>query len=380
MAARSLNIDQRLQWVVAVLLIAAAVAVVHLPDIRQNYSQLHWEDDLFFAHEQEEIHTWGDCLRKPVWPGLYRPLTTTCYYYLVRNIVGPNPVARVQVHHVLNVVFYSANGLVLFALGRLLLPWPWALVAAVIFVSRRAHVEIVLNTVEFQVLGATFFSFAALLLFCEARRQERPVLLGFSCLALALALLSKEATLVVPAILVTYGWLYDKRTAWRWYLAPLSVVVAWGVLFITFLRGFTGQVATGFGYTVAPEEVLANYSAYFLSKVNRLAGAPDSTIMPSMIANLADERLMGMTLALLFALGAGLLILHRIVAVGSTVWLRPFAFGVVFFGLATGPYAVLADRLFMRYSYFGHAGLALAAASVLWGCALILQAKTPEET
>lgn len=367
---------QGVQWVVATLLIAMAVVAVHLPAVRQNYHNLHWEDELFFAHEQAEILWWGDCFLKPFWPGLYRPLTTNCYYYLVGSIVGPDPLVRVQVHHGLNVAFYMANGLLLFGLGRLVVPWPWAIVAAVFFVSRRAHVEIVLNTVEFQVLGATFFSFVAILCFILARLQERAILLGLSCLALVLALLSKETTLVVPAILLVYGWLYDEGKAWRLYLPPVGMVVIWGVLFITFFRSFTGHAATGFGYTLAPLEVLGNYGAYFLSKANPLAGTSGYPIMPALVAELANEWLTALTLALLFALAAGLMLVHRALAVGPAVWLRPFAFGIAFFSLATAPYAILADRLFMRYSYFGHAGLALAAVSLLWGCTLTLRAKS----
>jgi hypothetical protein len=40
--------------------------------------------------------------------------------------------------------------------------------------------------------------------------------------------------------------------------------------------------------------------------------------------------------------------------------LRVAVFGVAWFFVATAPYAVLAHRLFIRYTYFGHAGLALA--------------------
>lgn len=370
-----MHISQGLQWVMAALLITIAVALVHLPAIRQNYSYLHWEDELFFTYDQEQIHWWGDCLRKFLWPGLYRPLTTSCYYSLVGAIAGPTPVARVQMHHALNVAFYLANGLLLFGLGRLLLPWPWALVAAVLFVSRRAHIEVVLNTVEFQSLGASFFSLVAIRWFVDARRQERPFLLGLSGLALALALLSKETALVTPALLLVYGWLYDERKAWRWYLAPVGVVVAWGVLFATLFRGFTGYAPTGFEYTPAPQQVLANYSAYWLSIANPLATATDNVIMPAILERLAGEPLMGVTVGALFALSASLIVLHRRLAVGLTVWLRPFAFGIAIFALATAPYAILVDRLFMRYGYFGHAGLALAAAALLWGGALVWQEK-----
>lgn len=362
-----------MQWVVATLLIVTAVVAVHLPAIRQNFQELHWEDELFFAHEQAKILWWGDCFGNPLWPGLYRPLTTNCYYHLVGNIVGPDPYARVQVHHGLNVTFYVANGLLLFGLGRMLVPWPWAIVAALFFVSRRAHAEIVLNTVEFQVLGATFFSLAAILSFMQARRQERPSLLGLSGLALVLALLSKESALVVPAILLAYGWLYDERRAFRHYWVPVGIVTIWAVLFFTYFRSLSGYSPTGFGYTLAPLEVLGNYGAYFFSTSNPLAVAPGYPIMPALLAALATEWLTGLTLALLFALAAGLILAQRTLAVGPAVWLRPFAFGIAFFALATAPYAILTDRLFLRYGYFGHAGLALAAASLLWGCVLALQ-------
>lgn len=370
MIARSTTVSQGLQWGAAALLIATAVALVHLSAIRQNYSHLHWEDELFFTHEQEEIHWWGDCFRKPLWPGLYRPLTTNCYYYLVGAIAGPNPTTRVQAHHLLNVVFYAANGLVLFGLGRLLLLWPWALVAAVLFVSRRAHIEIVLNTVEFQSLGASFLSLLSMLWFICARRQERPFLLGLSSLALALALLSKESAVVTPAILLVYGWLYDERKGWQWYLAPVGVAAAWGVLFVTFLRGFSSHTPTGFDYTLAPLAILANYSAYFMSIANPLASAPDNMIMPALLERLASESLMVATLSALFVLCAGIIAFHRTVSSSIGVWLRPFAFGIAFFALATAPYAILVDRLFMRYGYFGHAGLALASAAFLWGSLL----------
>jgi hypothetical protein len=46
---------------------------------------------------------------------------------------------------------------------------------------------------------------------------------------------------------------------------------------------------------------------------------------------------------------------------------RVAAFGLAWFFAATAPFAILADRLFIRYSYFGHAGLAIAAGGVVSG-------------
>jgi hypothetical protein len=40
------------------------------------------------------------------------------------------------------------------------------------------------------------------------------------------------------------------------------------------------------------------------------------------------------------------------------------AFGLAWFFAGTAPFVVLADRLFIRYSYFGHAGLAVAVGGI----------------
>jgi len=44
---------------------------------------------------------------------------------------------------------------------------------------------------------------------------------------------------------------------------------------------------------------------------------------------------------------------------------RLVAFGFAWFLIATLPFTIFEDRLFMRYSYLGHAGLALCVGAML---------------
>jgi hypothetical protein len=50
-------------------------------------------------------------------------------------------------------------------------------------------------------------------------------------------------------------------------------------------------------------------------------------------------------------------------------WLKLLALGVALFLLAMAPYVAFADRLFLRYGYFGHIGLAVGVAALLQGVA-----------
>jgi hypothetical protein len=346
----------------ALLVILGLVLAVHGPAVVANFGRLHWEDELFFAHQAEQIHTWRDCLTRPLWPGLYRPLTTTCYYYAVGALAGPEPGPRVQVHHLINLGMYILNGWLLFRLGRRFLHWGWAVVAAALFVSRRAHVEVVLNTVEFQALAAVAFVLLAIDGFIAARRRSDRGRLLLACGWLTLALLSKEMAVVTPLILLIYGWLFDRRAAWRWYIAPIGIVALWGLLFVTVFRTLTDNQPTGFGYTLVPSVVLTNYSAHFLSFANPLAYAPGELIMPPMLREAATHGALQVSLVTLL-LATLLLVSWR--TGGETARLAGWGLGLGFFVLAVAPFALLEDRLFLRYGYFGHAGLALGVTALL---------------
>jgi hypothetical protein len=355
------------RYSLALLVILVLMLGVHGRAIVQNFGQLHWEDQLFFAHEAEHIHSWGDCLTKPLWPGLYRPLTTNCYYYGVGILVGADPTVRVQAHHLLNLILYAANGLLLFRLASHFLPWGWALMGAAFFVSRRAHTEVVLNTVEFQGMAALFFSLLALDCFARARRRGQWRWLGASCALVGLALLSKESALVLPAILLLYGWRFDQPRPWPWYGAPLMVVGIWTGCFVAFFQSFSDYAPTGFAYTASPAVLVTNVSAYLVSFSNLLANEPGNPVLPKAVADWANH---GATqLAVLLLCASVPLLAWRRPAGLARPWQSTWLLGLGFFLCAIAPYAVLADRLFMRYGYFAHAGLALGLAALFQGVA-----------
>src|SRR5262245_18149793 len=77
-------------------LILLAATAVHGHRVYRNFHRNHWEDWRFWRHSRTYIHDPLDCFTQPgVWPGLYRPLSTHCYYLLARPVFGN----RVEGYH-----------------------------------------------------------------------------------------------------------------------------------------------------------------------------------------------------------------------------------------------------------------------------------------
>lgn len=361
-----------LQWpkvVIAWVVIAVTIFLTHGPHLLQSFGREHWEDALFFQHIQNHVNSLPDCLSQPLWPGLYRPLTTNCYYFLVDRMTEQ----RIEWLHTVNILLYSINGLLLFRMGQRFMPRWWALAPALLFVSRFAHSEVVTNSVEFQALLSVFFSLLALELFWHGDVSGRPHLWVLSCVALSLALLSKESAAVVPAILLSYSWLFNQHNSlvghanWRWRLAPWLVVILWAFLFVLIFRSLSHYAPTGFTYTTSATTILQNYAAYLLSFSNLLTYPMENVVMSPRVMQLVHAPIV--LVLLLVSIGLALLVAaHKWRAAGldaaeTANSVEPWPtllFGFVFFLIATSPFVLFQDRLFMRYGYFGHAGLSLA--------------------
>jgi hypothetical protein len=353
-----------------------AGTAVHGTRVRNNFAYHHWEDWRFFRHNKANVHSPLDCFTRPsAWPGLYRPLSTSCYYLAGRSLFAN----RVEAYHAVNAVVFVANALLLFAIARALLPWPWPLLAPVLLVSRLAHVQVLLYTSEFQVLSATLFSLLALRLDMAARRSGRRGLLVAALIGFALALLCKETAIVLPAIVSAYAWLYEWRwRAWReaaWWM----VAASWAVVFALFRRAYPEP--TGFQYDLS-WAVLPRLSGYFLVFWNDLVYPMDDLELVSRVARLLGHPLAGLGAAALVLITAVLLVRAR---QASGAVLRALAFGLVWFVAAAAAFLLLDERLFMRYSYFPHAGLSLAATAALAGLVdlvrrrLALRQQRPQE-
>ena len=359
--------------VLGLLVIAAAFAVVHGSRVRDNYSTYQWEDKLFIRHNEATIHSLKDCFTKrPVWNGLYRPLTTNLYYFIGRKLFA----SRIEVYHLINLSLYLANALLLYLICLNFLPHAWALLPPAIFVSRISHVEVISNACEFQTLCSVFFTLLAFKLFMMARTRQRIWPEVFSLGVFILALLSKETAIVFPLLLFAFGWLFDTPRAWLHYIAPLLAVALWTVLFVLIFRAVTGYKPTGFAYDVSFSNVAGSYSAYFLVFFNLFTYGLQNIVMVPAVAELAAADSTKLIFTVLPAAAGIFFVLHRRMPAGYGFSARVTAFGFIWFVIVIAPYVVLQSRLYMRYSYFGHAGLAICTAVLLRELKLLLFPKS----
>jgi hypothetical protein len=351
----------RYHLVVALVVICLAFTLVHAWRVRANWSNVHWEDQAFIRHNAATIESVSDCFTKPaVWPGLYRPLTTNLYYYVARKAFAN----RSEGHHLVNVVLYIGSAMLLYLVSLRLMPRAWALVPPVLWVSRIAHVEVVTNTCEFQSLLSVFLMLLALMLFMVGRK--RGIVFGvLSMVSYALALLSKETAVIFPALILVFGRFYDSRAAWRHYLAPIAITAVWALLFATVLRGVTGHRPTGFTYSSGFSDLTLNYGAYLLAFANLLTFRLESIVMVPGIETLAGMFAVKGLLGTALAVSVLALVMANRLRTHHAEPVCLFAFGFLFFVISLSPYVILESRLVMRYAYVGHAGLALAAASLL---------------
>ncbi len=357
--------SQRRDMGVGVVVVLAAVVVAQGPAFRESLHHRQWEDRRFFVQSQRNISTIGECFTRPsAWPGLYRPLTTNCYYLLGRNLWKN----RIEVYHAINLTFFAANGLLLLWLCLDWMPPPWAWLAGALFVSRLAHHQLVANAVEFQALASAFFTLLALKLFLAGRKSDRRALEALALPVFALALLSKESAVVWPAILGLHGWLFDRPSAARRYLPPVLVAAASALLLALVIWPRVTPEPTGFAYDLSAA-VVGRYAAYLLVFLNPLcSGLPRDTDMPPAVLRLALSRaVQGAFCVLVLAVGAAAWRGRRRPPAGNAG--RLAVFGLGWYLLAAAPFVILDDRLFMRYSYFPHAGLAVALPALAWSLA-----------
>jgi hypothetical protein len=333
----------------AALLATVALACVHGRRLVENLARTQWEDDLFFRYTREHIHTLVDCFRLPgPYPGLYRPLATNLFYFVGLGAFGRDLAA----YHLICLVLAIFNAVLLYRIAFRLLRSGWALLAPVLFVSRLANVEVLTHSCEFQSLFAVFWGLLCIDWFMGGRVR-------WSAVAFVLALASKETAIVVPAILLAHGVLFDRQRRRRAYLGHLVVAGLWMAALLAF-----HDRATGFRYDLSPSNVLRNLAAYLLAFCNPLVWPLDDWVMPARVSTIASWRVTQLGIVALLALC--LISFARAGQARARPWPWPWpwilGFGFAWFVIATLPAAIFEGRLFMRYGYFGYAGLSIAAA------------------
>jgi len=365
-----------------IAIVVAAFAIVQGPRVIHNLPKWHWEDGRHFHHNRQQVHSIADCFLVPsAWEGgaesTYRPLSANLYYLAGRSLFGND----VEVYHAIDAAAYLANGILLFLLCLELLPGPVALIPPVVFVTRLAHRQDFEYTSNFDTLSYAGLCLLALLLFMRARRQERRFPEALAAFAFGLALLCKEAAVVWPALVTAYGWLFDRSAAWRKYVPGWVLAALWVVCYREMVHLLYPIGTPGFTLDFAPTHVLARYGSYLLGIFNALVPTVDPekagwAIPPHLRAFAASTPLV-VAMAGLAAVDVVLLVAARSrpQLVGANA--RVVAFGLTWFFAGTAPFVVLADRLFIRYTYFGHAGLAVAIGGLAAVAAHWLRGRRP---
>ncbi len=314
---------------------------------------------MFFQHNAAQIHSLLDCFDKPgAWHGLYRPLTTNLYFYVGRKALAN----RIEAYHLINLIFVILNAVLLYRLAKSFLGSWWAMIPAVLFASRLAMVEVVLHACEFQGLLYACFTILSVDLFVRSRKSGSVRMLTLSAIAFCLALFSKESAIVLPAILIAYGRFFDDRLVSRPYLVHVLVAVSWVILFVLVIRPMFDNQPTGFTYNFSVSNVLHNYAAHFLDFSNWILAPLQDFVMPVRVATLADTSYVRVLLSVLILSEVAAFLFPTFL---KTQDLRLAAFGFAWFLIATLPFTIFEGRLFMRYSYLGHAGLALCVGAML---------------
>ena len=167
------------------------------------------------------------------------------------------------------------------------------------------------------------------------------------------------------AIVGLHGWLFDRPTAARRYVPPVLTALAWALSLALVIRPRVTPEPTGFTYDLSAA-VLERYVAYLLAFLNSLClGSPPETDMAPAVLGLASSPAAQIAFCLtLLAEGVAVWRGRRWLP-GADAW-RLAAFGYGWFLVATAPFVILDDRLFMRYGYFPHAGLAVGLSALVW--------------
>jgi protein O-mannosyl-transferase len=268
---------------------------------------------------------------------------------------------RLGSYHLINLIFVILNAILLYRLAAFFLDSWWAIVPPVLLVTRFALVQMVLYTTEFQGLLYVFFTILSVDLFVRSRVSERTWMLALSGLAFGLALLSKESAIVLPGLLIAYGRLFEDRATIRPYLLHPMIAFSWAILFVLVLRH---HQATDYVYDFSVSNVLSNYVCYFLDFSNWLLAPLQDLAMPSAVAAFAGTWYARLFAAVLIIWEIVLLLFPSLLKTRNS---RLAAFGFAWFLIATLPFTIFQDRLFIRYSYLGHAGLALSAGAIVKG-------------
>ena len=174
-------------------------------------------DDVYIIESNAAVHSlarWWEIAAGSYWPperggDLYRPLTMLSFA-VQWAAGGGSPLP----FHITSIVLYAVVCVAFFRVVAVLLPLPAAWLAAALFAVHPVHVETVGNVVGQAELWAALFMLLALGAFLRARMRGALSAkdVGIIALFYVLGLLSKEHSILLPAVLLAAELTVTPRT------------------------------------------------------------------------------------------------------------------------------------------------------------------------
>ena len=270
-----INPGRRTLAVLAGGVLLLVTLVTYLPAVD---GQFLWDDDMHVT--APELRSLSGLWR--IWTDLrvteqYYPLTHSAFW-LEYRLWGVNPVG----YHVVNVVLHVMGALLLCGiLTCLAIPGAW--LGAAIFALHPTHVESVAWITEFKNTLSGVFYLGALLTYLSfdppgspllAKGRKRVVteardwrLYGVALGLFVCALLSKTATVSLPAAILLIHWWKASRLGWRRHVLPLLpffvLGVTLGLVTAWVERYHVGAEGEEFAFTWVDRGLIAGRALWF---------------------------------------------------------------------------------------------------------------------
>ena len=371
------------RWLHPAVGAALLALLLYAPTLRSGYVR----DDHWLIEDSAPLHSHGgfaQLMASDLWApagrqsGLWRPVVVASYW-LDARIAGDGP----GVFHAMNALAHALTcGLLALVLFQAGVPTAGAWAGSLWFAAMPAHVESVAWISGRTDVYCALFSLLALWLDRRARRRRRRGSRGPALVALALALLSKEAAIPLAAVIAIADWAGGSgegdpagaaraRRTLRWTAPYLAVTVAYGVIHELVARATVVAAAPG-----GPELAHKRWAALtlvpaYLRYLWPWGGHSPDRMLEIPASPLAPAVMLGATLGAVMALLGWRLVRRRspLATPFALFWLPLLP---AFAQVALGSYASSAERVV----YLPSAG----AAWVLgWGVGAIVTrtVKTP---
>lgn len=241
--------------------------------ISDDYSFLSWLlDNASFLLRGEHLWEWffasGTVFLRPVLQWLF----LLNYWAWDTNATG---------YYLTNIGLHTLNAFLIYLLTfQITHQRSSALMASLLFALHPIHAESVCWIADIVDLLATFFVLLSVVYFVLFRQKSRRLYYVIALISFALAALTKESTLTLPAIFLAYDFLFIRR-AFDWNILKFQLPI-WGMLpgymvlrFLLFGKfgGYADQGFLKFGWGLFGQYYSLAFSKPFLADIDSLSFA-----------------------------------------------------------------------------------------------------------